>query len=218
MCPVLKTLVPCLAEKTSCAGVLAQMEASGTSPKQMLAKCGGADTTGGAATTVTTTTTTTTTTRMVVEIGFEVKNVDLSDLNEADQNAMKLSLGTSIAAAAGVPADKVTVVLEQGSVKVTAQIETSDPAGVQAEMAKPEKVAMLNAAVKSNPQLKKAIEAKGMTVADLEVSTPAVSTVTITAAPSEAGESGSVSTASIAAPAQVAPGLAIVAAVIVLLA
>jgi len=114
----------------------------------------------------------TTTTKTKVETSVTVKGVNLDDLSEEDQTMMKGDFQDTVAMAAGVLKDKVTIILVAGSIIVKAVIEVDDPSQATAitkAMAKPEAIAALTVTAKVSLELNKALEAKGKTMDDLEV-------------------------------------------------
>merc|ERR1719379_2973355 len=126
------------------------------------------------------TTDTATTPQTVVENSFKIEGIDLADLSADDQAAMVSGQQESIAKAAGVTKDKVTVTLEAGSINVKALIKVlkSKVAALEKKMKSPEAKKAIQAGIKASPVLKKAVEAKGKTMDDLKVSDPVVTTKT----------------------------------------
>jgi hypothetical protein len=221
MCDTVTPVLGCLMQETACEAMAADMSKDPEIIKIQEA-CGSASGPTPApspdATTVTTTTT-----KTIIEHSFTIKGITLAELDETAQTNMKADLQTSVAAAAGVSKDKVAVTLEAGSIVVKSQIEASSPTAaatisgaVQSDSFK----AGLTAGVKNQPDLKKAVEAKGGSMDDLEVSDPVVATVTVTPAPppatTQAANAGG--DASFAAPVEATPVLAMVAATIALFA
>jgi len=236
-CGTAQTTVTCVVENmagdcAAVAGMLAQDTDTVSELKKtcdidiMAAAAGGGEATPTepGATTVTTTTTAT-----KVEVSFTVKGVALDELSDDDKTTMKGNFAKSVAETAGVSEDKVTVALMAGSIVVKSTIDVDDPSQATAlteTLAKPEAAEAMTATAKASPVLKKALEAKGKTIDDLEVTAPTATTVTVTMAPSPASSPSAATTtagptggdASLAETVKAVPVLAMVAASIALFA
>lgn len=166
----------------------------------------------------------------VVENSFKIEGIDLADLSADDQAAMVSGQQESIAKAAGVTKDKVTVTLEAGSINVKALIKVlkSAVAKLEKKMKSPEAKKAIQAGIKASPVLKKAVKAKGKTMDDLKVSEPVVTKKTLppkkaakpkgTPQPKATTTKAAAAVADIAAPVEATPVLAMVAATIALFA
>jgi len=234
-CGTAQTAVTCVMENAAgdCAPVVTIMMEDQDTLKELKTVCGidpmAAAGGGGEATPTEpdATTVTTTTTATKVEVSFTVKGVALDELSDDDKTTMKGNFAKSVAKTAGVSEDKVTVALVAGSIVVKSTIDVDDPSQATAlkdTLAKPEAAAAMTATAKASPVLKKALEAKGKTIDDLEVTAPTATTVTVTMPPkappadatTTAGPTGG--DASLAETVKAVPVLAMVAASIALFA
>merc|ERR1711939_1256635 len=119
----------------------------------------------------------------------------------------------------GVDPKMVKVMLSSGSIKVDAKVMAKDEAAVAAKLAAPEAKAAMAKATTESTVLKEVVEAKGGSVDDLvvgdiaaEVKAPTLPPTSPPATTTAAAEDPPATTDS--ALAQVAPGLAMVAAII----
>jgi hypothetical protein len=235
-CGTAQTTVTCVVENMAgdCGPVAAQLAAPGSDTVKelkdlcdidIMAAAGGGEAGSAAPTEPGATTVTTTTTATKVEVSFTVKGVALDELSDDDKTTMKGNFAKSVAKTAGVSEDKVTVALVAGSIVVKSTIDVDDPSQATAlteTLAKPEAAAAMTATAKASPVLKKALEAKGKTIDDLEVTAPTATAVTVTMPPpappatTTAGPTGG--DASLAETVKAVPVLAMVAASIALFA
>lgn len=157
-----------------------------------------------------------------VAVSFKVEGVNLTDLSEKQSMELKATYAISIAEAAGVDPKMVKVMLSSGSIKVDAKVMAKDESAVAAKLAAPEAKAAMAKATTESTVLKEVVEAKGGSVDDLVVGDIAAEVETPTLPPTSppattttaAAEDPPATTDS--ALAQVAPGLAMVAAIIAL--
>jgi len=119
-------------------------------------------------------------TKSVAVVSFKISGLDLTDLSDDHQNALKSEFKTAHAALAGVSEDKVKIMLEAGSIVVKAEIETADPEAVKSKMADPATATAITEKVKTSLPLLRAARAKGLTADDLSVSAPSTEVVTST--------------------------------------
>jgi len=237
-CSTAQTTVTCVVENMAgdCGPVATMLAADTDTVTELKTTCdidvmaaaGGGEASSAAPTEPGATTVTTTTTATKVEVSFTVKGVALDELSDDDKTTMKGNFAKSVAETAGVSEDKVTVALVAGSIVVKSTIDVDDPSQATAlteTLAKPEAAAAMTATAKASPVLKKALEAKGKTIDDLEVTAPTATTVTVTMPPpappaatatTTAGPTGG--DASLAETVKAVPVLAMVAASIALFA
>jgi len=210
MCPTLEAAMTCMVKQEECAPAVTAMAADEEGATAVAMSCGqGIAAKAGVKVKPP---------PPFVEVSFKVEGVNLTDLSEKQTLELTATYALSIAEAAGVDPKLVKVMLSQGSIKVDAKVMAKDEAGVAAKLAAPEaKTAMAKATTESEV-LKEVVVAKGGSVDDLvvgdivaEVKTPTLPPAppTTTAAPAEDGPATTSS-----ALAQVAPGLAMVAAIV----
>jgi len=180
MCAPLEEALTCMMEEPTCGAMLASMMQNEEDAKKVEEVCG--DT---GMSKITATTVTATTTQTFVESSFKIEGIDLADLSADDQAAMVSGQQESIAKAAGVTKDEVTVTLEAGSINVKALIKVLKDmvAALEKKMKSPDAKLAIYQGVKKSPVLKKAVEAKGKTMDDLKVSEPVVTTKTVAPKP-----------------------------------